>query len=31
MATLDKTQLRNFISGDFVDPVDGEREDVKSR
>ncbi len=28
MATIDQTQLRNFIGGEFVDPADGEREDV---
>ena len=28
MATIDKTQLRNFIGGEFVEPAGGEREDV---
>ncbi len=28
MATIDQTQLRNFIGGEFVEPAGGEREDV---
>jgi len=28
MATIDQTQLRNFIGGEFVEPAEGAREDV---
>ena len=28
MATIDRTKLRNFIGGEFVEPAGGEREDV---